>query len=46
MVSNKLYRGTALAVGCVAFVSGCGLLDRTAEGALTATLTSYAAGRY
>jgi len=46
MVSNKLYRGTALAVGCVAFVSGCGLLDRTAEGALTATLTGYAAGRY
>jgi hypothetical protein len=47
MVSNKLYRGTAFAVGCIAFASSGGLFDRTADGALlTVTLTGYSAGRY
>jgi hypothetical protein len=46
MVSNKLYRGTALAVGCVAFVSASGLFDQSAEAALTASLSGYAAGRF
>jgi len=47
MVSNKLYRGTALAVGCVAFASSGGLFDQSADGALlTVTMTGYAAGRY
>ena len=44
MVSNNLFRGTALAVGCLAFV---GPFVANSEGAvLTATLTGYAAGRY
>lgn len=47
MVSNKLYRGTALAVGFVAFASSGVVFDRTADGALlTVTLTGYSAGRY
>jgi hypothetical protein len=43
---NSLYRGTASAVSCVAFMSAIGLFDQSAEAALTASLSGYAAGRY